>query len=177
MNTDLLTKWTAIVTNLAVVIGLIFVGLEFRHNTRAVEAERIDGLVQGSAAVESLTVENADLAEIIYRTAANPKSLSGSDLDRAQHWLMMHYGQFQRTTLAHQAGLIPDDIYELQKVGVGFIFSSDIGLEVIALMRASKLADTTWEALSESAENARAYCLDPKNICVARYEAIRADKG
>ncbi len=177
MNTDVLTKWTAIFTNLAVVIGLVFVGLEFRDNTRAIEAERIDGLVQGSATVESLTVENADLAEIIYRTTANPKSLSGSDLDRAQHWLMMHYGQFQRTTLAHQAGLIPDDVYELQKTGLGFIFSSDIGLELIALMSASNLADNSWEVISESAKFARAYCLNPKNSCVARYEAIRGDKG
>ena len=89
----------------------------------------------------------------------------------------MHYNQFQRTALAHQTGLIPDDIYELQRVGLGFIFSSDIGLEVIALMRASNLADKSWDVVSESAKLARAYCLNPSNSCVARYEAIRASKG
>ncbi len=49
MNSDLLTRWTAIITNIALVIGLAFVGLEFRNNTRAIEAERIDSFIEGVA--------------------------------------------------------------------------------------------------------------------------------
>lgn len=177
MNSDLLTKWTAILTNIAVVIGLAFVGLEFRNNTRAVEAERIDSFIQGSHDITALTIENGDLAEILYQAHANPSSLSGSDLDRAQHWMLMHYDNFRRTMLAHQAGLIPDEIYERQKIGTGFIFSSDIGLSLIASMQASALRDSIWETLNETAEEARIYCLNPQNVCVARYEAARDDKG
>jgi hypothetical protein len=40
MSDGLLTRWTGISTNIAVVVGLLFVGLEFRHNTRAIEADR-----------------------------------------------------------------------------------------------------------------------------------------
>ncbi len=58
MNSDLLTKWTAIVTNLAVVIGSAFVGLEFRNTTRAVEAERIDNFFALNAEINSVVVEN-----------------------------------------------------------------------------------------------------------------------
>lgn len=76
MNSDLLTKWTAIITNIAVVIGLAFVGLEFRNNARAVEAERIDSFIQGSHDITALTIENGDLAEILYQAHASPSSLS-----------------------------------------------------------------------------------------------------
>jgi hypothetical protein len=173
MNSDLLTRWTAIITNIAIVIGLVFVGLEFRNNTKTVEAERLDTMMQASFGVESLTLENADLAEIIYRASKDPDSLSDSDLDRAQHWLMLHWGNLLRTRRAHEAGLVSDDIYDRQLVGAGFMFSSDIGLKLIAIMRASSLDDAAWELLSESAENARAFCLNPKNECVARYDATQ----
>ncbi len=173
MNSDLLTKWTAIVTNLAVVIGLAFVGLEFRNTTRAVEAERIDNFIAGNAEINSLIVENENLAALLFKAHATPGSLTGSDLDRVQNWLLMNYDSFRRQTLANRAGLLPDDLYEQQKAGIGFVFVSDAGFELIDLFRASAVDDKTWEAISASAKEARKYCLNSANRCMARYEALR----
>ncbi|MEH6519562.1 MAG: hypothetical protein V7742_23035, partial [Halioglobus sp.] len=124
-----------------------------------------------------LAVENEDLAEVLYQIYADPESVSGSDLDRAQHWMIMHYDNFRRTVLAYDAGLITEDVYQAQRVGLGYVYSSNIGIELIDTMRASALGDKVWEALSESAEAARAYCLSSKNKCLARYEAATADKS
>jgi hypothetical protein len=101
MTSDLITKWTAIITNIAVIIGLAIVGLEFRNNTRAVEAERIDSLVQGIGDNNGLAIENQDLAEILYQAYEDPESLKGSSLDRVQHWLVASYSHFQRVHLAY----------------------------------------------------------------------------
>ena len=174
MNSDLLSKWTAIITNIAVVIGLAFVGLEFRNNTKALEAERIDSFVQGISDINSLTLENGGLTEILYQAYADPESLAGSDLDRAQHWMLTNYNNFMRVHLAHQSGMLSDDIYEVQKAGIGFAFSSDIGLRVIEIMRPSGLGENLWDVVKESAVQARTYCLDSKNACITRYEAARA---
>jgi hypothetical protein len=173
MNSELLTRWTAIITNIAIVVGLVFVGLEFRNTTQATEAERIDSILEGSADVRSLIVENEGLAELIYLAYEDPESLSGSNLDRVQHWMLMHYDNFQRTTLAYESGLITDRLYEMQRIGVGFMFSSDVGSGVIEQMRASELEDEIWNVIGESAKQARAYCLNRQNFCAARYEAAR----
>ena len=171
--TNFVGSWTTIITNIAVVVGLVFVGLEFRDNARAVEAERIDSFIQAIGDLNAVTIDNEELAEILYQAYADPDSLSGSRLDRAQHWMLTNYHNFSRVHLAHEMDLLPDDVYEIQKTGVGFGFSSDIGLELIDIMRQSGLREDLWEIVKESAEQARAFCLNPKNACVARYEAAR----
>ena len=89
----------------------------------------------------------------------------------------MNYDSFRRQTLAHQAGLLPDDLYEQQKAGIGYVFVSDAGFELIDLFRASAMDDKTWEAISASAKEARAYCLNSTNKCMAKYEALRGESG
>jgi hypothetical protein len=173
MNSELLTKWTAIATNIFVVIGLVFVGLEFRNNTRAFEAERIDSFVQGISEINSVVLDNQDLAEILYQVYENPDLVTGSSLDRAQHWMLTSYTNFMRVHLAHKSGLIPDESYQIQKAGIGFAFSSDIGLGLIDIMQASSLGEDIWGVVRVSAEQARAYCLAPQNACVARYQAAK----
>jgi hypothetical protein len=175
MSNDLLTRWTSIITNIAIVVGLVFVGLEFRNTTRAVEAERIDSFIAGNAEINALLVENENLAELLYKAHATPDSLTVIDLDRTENWLLMNYDSFRRQTLAYQAGLVPEDLYQQQKVGIGFVFISEPGLDLIELFIASGVSDTTWEAIRESATVARKYCLDSANRCMARYEAIRKD--
>jgi hypothetical protein len=172
MNSNLLTRWTAIITNIAVVIGLGFVGLEFRNNSKSIEAERIDSFIGGAAEIDSLIVENDDLAEILFQSYADPDSLVDSDLVRIENWMIMHYDNFRRQTLAHQSNLLPDDVYEQQTAGIGFVFSSSIGLEIIELFRASALDDEVWEAIGKSASKARAYCLDSNNSCLDRFEGL-----
>jgi hypothetical protein len=174
MTSDLLTKWTAIITNIAVVIGLAFVGLEFRNNTRAIEAERIDSFIGANADINSPIVENENFSEIVLKAHTDPDSLTGNVLNRIQEWMVMHYDSFRRQRLAHQAGLLSDGLYEEQKDGIGFVFSSNLGLELIDLFRASALDNEVWEAIDESAQEARKYCLNTSNKCMERYEGMRA---
>jgi hypothetical protein len=173
MNSDLITRWTAIVTNIAVVIGLVFVGLEFSNNSRSIEAERIDSFTQGVAEIQAMWLGSNDLSEIIYKAYADPDSLSGSNLDRLQHLMFLYHSNFKRMYLAHKSGLISDEMFANEKNAIGFVFSSDAGRNAIDLMRDSALADESWHIIGESAEQARAYCLNPENRCAARYEAAR----
>jgi hypothetical protein len=173
MNNDLLAKWTAIITNIAVLTGLVFVGLEFRNNTSAFEAERLDSLVVGMSGINQVAIGNKEMAELLYHSYEEPESLTGVSLDRVQHVLMGSYNHFQRVHLAYQSGLLPTEVYEFQKAGVGFAFSSEVGLDLISLMQAGAMGESLWEVVRVSAEQARAYCLDPQNRCVARYEAAR----
>lgn len=173
MNSDLLTRWTAIITNIAVVIGLVFVGLEFQNNSRSIEAERIDSFTQGVAEIQTVSLGSDKISEILYKSYAEPEALSEADIDRLQHLMFLYQGNFKRIHLAHQSGLISDEMYTNQKSAVGFVFSSEIGLETIEFMRASDINDDVWEAIKEPALQARAFCLNSKNTCAARYQAAR----
>jgi hypothetical protein len=132
MNSDLITRWTAIITNFAVVAGLVFVGLEFRNNTRAIEAEGVDSFIQGVTDHTTTLVANADLSKLMFRSYADPDSLTGAELDRIQNLLVLNHNNFRRVYLQHQSGLVSDDMYEYEKRAVGFAFSSDAGLDFTA---------------------------------------------
>ena len=177
MNSDLLTKWTAIITNIAIVAGLVFVGLEFRNNSRAIEAERVDSFLQSAGEISISGIENEDLADLIFQAYADPDKLSGTQLDRVQHLMILNYNNFRHIYLQYQVGLLPSDMYEYQRQAVGFAFSSDIGIDLVDIFRASGLGSEIWEIIGESARKARAYCLNPQNACVARYEAARDTKN
>ena len=87
--------------------------------------------------------------------------------------MMLQHNNFRRVYIQHQAGLLPDEMYEYERRAVGFSFSSDIGLNLVALFQASTVGGEVWDIIGESAKQAKAYCLNPQNACVARYEAAR----
>ena len=171
MNSDILTKWTTIFTNSALVLGLVFVGLEFRSTTKATAAERVDNYVQSIVDINLAVIEDKELTDIIYRSHEAPDSLSPTELDRAQHYLMIQYNNFMRIHSAYEEGLIPDHLYETQKWGIGFAFASTVGVRTIEIMQASSLDDSVWGAIDEAAKKAQAYCIDSENGCLARYQA------
>ena len=176
MTSDRITNWTAIITNIAVVVGLFFVGLEFRNSTRSAESERIDSLTQGSIDINRVYVEDAQLSDIILRSYTDPDSLTPTDRDRLQHLIVISYLHFRRIHRAHQSGLLPDEVYEVEKSGIGFAFASSIGRDVIESFHSSDaLRGEVWGIIRESSEQARAYCADPQNICLDRYKTSLAE--
>jgi hypothetical protein len=176
VNSDLLAKWTVIITNIAIVVGLAFVGLEFRNNTRSAESERIDSLTQGSSDIHKLSIQDASLSKILLQSKVDSGSLTEGERDRAQHYMVLNFLNFRRIHRAYQSGLLPDDIYEDETAGIGFAFSSDLGREVIESFNSNdNLESDTWDIIKKSAEQAQAYCRDTKNICLDRYKVSRSD--
>jgi hypothetical protein len=173
MNSDLLTRWTAIITNIAIVIGLAFVGLEFNANTKAVMAERLAGHEQSVIDITMEIAQDPGLSDILYRAYSSPSSLSPVELDRYQNFLFVYHASFEQTVHDYEAGFLSKEKWETIKTGVGFAFSSDLGLEMLDIMQASTLNDASWAYISESAEQARKFCQNPKNRCLGRFEASR----
>lgn len=88
--------------------------------------------------------------------------------------IVLNYINFRRLHSAHQTGLLPDDVYETDRAGVGFAFSSDVGFQVIDTFTSSgALRNEAWDIVRESAEQARAYCHDSQNSCLTRYEVVK----
>ena len=106
MNSDLLTKWTAILTNIAIVIGLVFVGLEFNANTKAVMAERLAGHEQSVIDVTMEIAQDPGLSDILYRAYSSPSSLSPLELDRYQNFLFVYHASFEQTLHDYEAGFL-----------------------------------------------------------------------
>ena len=90
----------------AVLLGLVFVGMELKQNTAAMQAETIQGLADSSQEYLLLIASNPDLIEIQQKATTNPDQLSETEarqyfmLERSR-WLRSHvaFQQFSRGTL------------------------------------------------------------------------------
>ena len=174
MNSDQVSKWTTIITNIAVIIGLVFVGLEFRNNARAIEAERIDSFMSGWNDVTASLIQGDQSSEIYYRAHAEPESLSNYEQSRFQHYLQIAFNNFERVYQARKSGLIPDELWETHRAGIGFAFISKQGRETIEIYSASSLNTPMWDIMRESADQALAFCLNPENRCIEPLASVKS---
>lgn len=171
MDSDLLARWTATITNIAIVIGLVFVGLEFRNTTKAIEADRVDSITQAIIASNTLLLQTEGLAELLFESYASPEELTSIDRDKLVSYMYVSYSQFLQVHQTYLAGLVPEEQWQFQKAAIGFAFSSDLGIAYIDIMRASAMSSDTLDVVHQSALDAREYCKSPDNVCTDRYEA------
>ncbi len=91
----------------AVVLGLLFVGIEVRQNTAAMQAATLQGLNDSSQEYLLSVASNPKLIEIQQRAVAEPDSLN--DVEAQQYFLLERtrwlrsqnaFHQYQRGTLS-----------------------------------------------------------------------------
>ena len=173
MGSDRISKWTATLTNIAVVIGLIFVGLEFRANTRAIESESPDSFMSGWNDAYAALLQSDKGSEIYYRGYAAPDSLNPQEESVFMLYLALASGNFERIYRARELGLVPDETWESHKAGLGFVFLSEIGREHVRIMADSSLNNPMWRIIDQSTNDALAYCLNGNNSCVEPMASVR----
>jgi len=93
----------------AVLLGLVFVGLEIKQNTAAMQAATIQGLTDSSQEYLLLLAANPELLEIQQKAVTDPDQLSETEARQYFHiertrWLRSHiaFQQFRRGTLGEE---------------------------------------------------------------------------
>ena len=177
MNSDLVTKWTAILTNMAVVIGLVFVALEFRSTTRAIQAERVNSNAEFYHNINIAILQDKELAALRYKANTEPGALSDSEILRYTAYLDLHHGNFLNIYRNYRDGLVPEEDWEYAKAAIGWAFFSEPAMDYVEILDASNVESPVHAFIEESVSIARAYCNNPDNKCVKRYDVQRSWKN
>ena len=95
--------------NLAVLVGLVFVGIEVRNSRAAAEAQIADGIAEGFMHVNELAIENPSVACIWVLGWHSPESLS--DLQAAQFSMdaRMVFKQYARVYSLYETVLVAEE--------------------------------------------------------------------
>lgn len=173
MNSDLIAKWTATVTNMAVVIGLVFVALEFRSTTRAIQAERVNSNTEFYHSINVAILQDKELVALRHKANTKPDSLSDNEILRYTAYLDLHHGNFQNIYRNYRDGLVPEEDWEYAKASIGWAFFSEPAMDYIEILDASNVESPVHSIIRESVNFARDYCNDPENRCVKRYDVQR----
>jgi hypothetical protein len=109
-----LTSWVAIaeiVSALAVVISLIYVGLEIRHSSLESEADIQAELLSYTTQRRYLVVESNDLSLLLEKGYSSPDQLSPAEMLRFQSYIELFYVAWERAYMTNVAGVFSDELF------------------------------------------------------------------
>lgn len=106
MDLESLAHLADIAASVAVVLSLIFVGIQVRQNTRAIRATTYNAVVHNSIAILTPMYANAEFTEYLVRVQSNPDAATPAEklrfhinmLTAFRHWDNLYY-QFRNGML------------------------------------------------------------------------------
>jgi hypothetical protein len=111
------SQWVEIVGIVAVVLSLIFVGLELRQNTAALSAQPLADLNLAANADFHLAAENVDLAGLNVRGREGIEGFSAIELERYRSSWYSTFNTYEAAFPFHQKAIISDRDYETWRRG------------------------------------------------------------
>ena len=79
MKTKKINSWIALVANVGVVAGLVFVGYEVQQNTTQIRADASNSINEALSTLNSAIYNDAVLANIVVKGENNYSSLSSTE--------------------------------------------------------------------------------------------------
>ena len=113
MESDRVNRWLMFASNIGVLIGLIFVGVEVRNSGNAVTAQAATAISEGYNHFNYLVATDPDVARLLYLGAGAPDKLTDSESFRANflfRGLFNHYFQVHKL---YTAGILTESEWAL----------------------------------------------------------------
>ena len=110
-----LKYWVAIaeiISAAAVVISLIYVGLEIRRSTLESEADIQAELLSYTVQRRYLIIESSDLSSLLAKGYADPTRLSPDELLRFQSYVELFYVAWERAFNARAADVLSEELFD-----------------------------------------------------------------
>lgn len=127
MNWDAIGAVGEILGAIAVFVTLLYLSVQIRQNTRAVQANGMDSLVSSVNDIRRSLFENKELSELYIKGSNEPASLDQSE--QLRYRLVVHNMLMSEANLFAQSRLsgLGDEYWETQKPLIGRIVGSKGG--------------------------------------------------
>ena len=115
MTEQKLSTWVAvaeIISAIAVVLSLIYVGLEIRRSTLESDADIQAELLSYTVQRRYLVLESSDLSSLLVKGYANPDGLSPEEKLRFQSFIELFYVAWERAFMSRAAGIFSEDLFD-----------------------------------------------------------------
>ena len=109
-----LNYWVAIaeiISAVAVVISLIYVGVEIRRSTLESDADIQAELLSYTVQRRYLVIESSDLSSLLAKGYADPAGLSSDELLRFQGYIELFYVAWERAFLTRAAEVLSEELF------------------------------------------------------------------
>jgi hypothetical protein len=111
MNTQLFEQIyyvTQIISVVAVVISLIYVGKQVKQNTQAVKNSTLQNISENQLNIHGLLAAHGDLADIVFKAATGQGSDRGTEKFRFTAWMHTAMRSLENAFYQHREGALDD---------------------------------------------------------------------
>ena len=112
LNLSTTVSIAEIISSLAVVVSLIYVGYEFKRSEKVSNKEADNIIYEKVQETNRLLVENADLAGIILKTVTNPDGLTSEEKIRYLAFEHIFYDTWESAWNYNQAGIFDNETWQ-----------------------------------------------------------------
>lgn len=105
-------NWIEAIGLVAVVVSLVFVGIELRQNTAATESQALLDLNLSVNEVFLVQAEEGELSDIVIRGHLKPDELSPVEYFRYERAMLSILNVIEAALAFHENGLIDDDQFQ-----------------------------------------------------------------
>ena len=100
------------ISGLAVVVTLIYLALQIRHNTRAVRSSMHQDMVGSTARIAESVSDNPDLSRIVLKADEDYDNLTKEEFIRFEAYAERVFGNFESVFYSYRNSMIEQDLWE-----------------------------------------------------------------
>ena len=126
MNLEKLNAWLTFVGHIAILLGLIALAVEIRHNTSAVRAQEL-GDLQNQTQERRVLMLSTDLPRTYLKSLTSPSELSLEEIYIVNAYLNYRLDQLRRTYRAYEDGIINQEDWESELINVPIYLGTQVG--------------------------------------------------
>ena len=126
MDSEELKSWFGIVTNVGVLIGLVFLGIEIRHASDMGQAQMADASVAGHNALNLAIMSDPQVARMFIVGLHEPENLSDTEAVQFASYIRAAVNQHLRLRRMHQLGFESAENQEAERRQMADILSTPV---------------------------------------------------
>ena len=127
MSLDKVNHWLTLLANVGVLAGIVFLALEMRHSSNAINAQTHDSIADGFITLNLAIITDATVGIIWVTGLSDPASLSESETIQFSMNMRALFNQYRRVHGLYRAGLIEESNWALYAREAATIMTSPGG--------------------------------------------------
>ena len=100
------------ISGLAVVVTLIYLALQIRHNTRAVRSSMHQDMVESTLRIAESMSDNPDVGRIVLKANEDYDGLTKEEFVRFEAYAERVFGNFESVFYSYRNSMIEQDLWE-----------------------------------------------------------------
>ena len=99
-------------SGLAVVVTLVYLAIQIRHNTRAVRSSMHQDMVESTLRIAESLSDNADIARIVLKADEGYDNLTKEELIRFEAYAERVFSNFESVFYSYRNSMLEEDLWE-----------------------------------------------------------------